>query len=113
MKFSRFAYALIFWVLSIPALIGSFGLFIDISQDFSWAFLLATIFAWLAFFVMTVGWIANFQVGRFWPIAGTAAGLTLTFTAAISYPLLLIYVVPGIALAGVVALYHMQRVSHA
>jgi hypothetical protein len=31
--------------------------------------------AWLALFVMSVGWIRQKPVHRFWPIAGTLAGL--------------------------------------
>jgi len=33
------------------------------------------VFAWLAHFAMTYGWIKDRRVSRFWPVLGTVAGL--------------------------------------
>lgn len=70
----RLLIASLCYLLSAYALIAPFG-FAKTDHRF-WI----AAFAWLAHGIMAYGWIMDRKVGRFWPVAGTLAGvLSLTW----------------------------------
>lgn len=67
----RLLIASLCYLLSAYALIAPFAL----AKSGHWLWFWSMVFAWLAHAVMTYGWIIDKKVRRFWPIAGTFAGV--------------------------------------
>ena len=64
------------------------------------------VYAWIVLAVMSIGWICDRRLSRFWPISGTIAGV-LSVVAVFVIPA--VYVLPAIILALVVSLFHFRR----
>ena len=86
-------------------------------------FLLTSLCAWIAYGVMGMAWIHEQTIAKFWPVAGTSAGLlalngggTLFFSASYS-PLVMvvpaIVVSPAIAMAVWMVWYHLANPASA
>lgn len=64
------------------------------------------IFAWVALFVMSIGWVRDHRVSRMWPIRGTVAG---AISAISMFPQSIVVTLPAIVLAVILVRFHMRE----
>ena len=72
----------------------------------------AIVHAWASLLVMTIAWIRQRRVHRWWPISGTAAGIVglLAFSVSLGPAAILagvVYALPGMLFATFLCRYHL------